>query len=68
VIARDESPVISVTLTPPASEPKPRIISQRILQCPCDDCGRWMILRDYDDGTATLQPYAEPLGDDDIPF
>jgi hypothetical protein len=46
---------------------RPRVVRQRVLECPC--CARLIAMREYEDGTTTIQPYALPLGDpDDIPF
>jgi hypothetical protein len=63
VIVRDETPVISLDFTPPANEPKPRMISQTLLDCPC--CGRWLLQSRYDDGLMTVEPFTGPLGGPD---
>jgi hypothetical protein len=47
---------------------RPTLLHKLVLQCPCE-CQRWVVLRVFEDGTITLQPYTRPLGgepDDDI--
>jgi hypothetical protein len=69
VIARDETPVISLDFTPPASAPAPRVISKSVIDCPC--CNRWLLQTRFEDGRMTVEPFTGPLGGDDpedVPF
>jgi hypothetical protein len=64
VAARAEGNVIS--LAPLRGIPDPP--RRKLIQCPCPDCGRWLVWSEWPDGHTTLAPLSTTPHDDSIPF
>jgi hypothetical protein len=59
VAARDENGVIHLGALIGIPDPPKR----KLLQCPCADCGRWLVWSEWPDGHATLTPFKPCPGD-----
>ena len=59
VPARDENGVI--VIAPLIGIPDPP--RRKLIQCPCPDCGRWLVWSEWPDGHATLAPFKPHPGD-----
>jgi hypothetical protein len=43
--------------------PRPALVREWVTPCPCEECGRWLRLSEYEDGRLTLEPYVDPGSD-----